>query len=335
MTIAYIITDSGRISAVVKGRSYVVEKDHPNYKDIKKAVNEKNVDVFLSLFSVEKAIVDFTDGQISVRNGVLFYAGKPVHNSLADRILDTMRQGFEASGLLRFLDNLMQNPSKRAVEELYPFLTRKAHYEALPVTEDGCFLAYKSVRDDYNDWHSNTVSFKPSTTVSMQRNEVDDNFGLACSQGYHVGSLSYVAEFHPEGRIIIVKVNPRDVVSVPSDENCTKCRVCSLYVVCDYEGELKKPVYRVDNSNIHLGGRSDNDPIDEDEDDGWSFDDRDEDDDEYLEDLEEESALNAVDEYVSEQGVSVQESIHKSEGRLSLKPESSDKTDPIQDSSLL
>lgn len=79
----------------------------------------------------------------------------------------------------------------------------------------------------------------------------DDNFGVNCSEGFHVGSLAYVTNFHPprpddpqSPRIVVTKQSPEDVVSVPSDSNCTKCRVVKYTVLREYTKELTSTIYR-------------------------------------------------------------------------------------------
>ena len=134
----------------------------------------------------------------------------------------------------------MDNPSGRAVNELYGFL----EHRALPITEDGCLLAYKSVREDWTDWWSGTIINKVGEKVSIGRNRVDDNCDMGCSYGLHAGTIDYVSGYHgTSGHTVIVKINPKDVVSVPLDLDCAKIRVCSYEVVDVYEGELNKPVY--------------------------------------------------------------------------------------------
>jgi hypothetical protein len=83
-------------------------------------------------------------------------------------------------------------------------------------------------------------------------------------------------------KIVIVKINPADVVSVPSDCNYEKLRTCRYEVVGEYQGELLKPLY----SSVF----SEDDYEDEDEDYdndydwGWNEDD---DEEAYAEDDEE------------------------------------------------
>jgi hypothetical protein len=124
------------------------------------------------------------------------------------------------------MENLMLNPSKRAVTELYGFLEKNS----LPITPDGHFLAYKKVRFDYKDCHSGTMDNSVGTVVEMERNAVDDDKDRTCSTGLHFCSQGYLNHFGGE-RIVIVKINPRDVVSIPSDYNDSKGRACRYEVV--------------------------------------------------------------------------------------------------------
>ena len=70
-----------------------------------------------------------------------------------------------------------------------------------------------------------------------------------CSHGLHVGSLDYASDFS-RGKLVVVKVNPKDVVSVPSDCACQKCRVSAYKVVSVFEQEIKAPVVDEDNEPV-------------------------------------------------------------------------------------
>ena len=281
---AAIVTDTGAISVIIDGKSHVADKDHPRYAKIKEALNENDADRILQLINVSSAINDYvsSSGKVSISNGVLHYKfsevdSRPIANSLVDRIVSMMREGFRPDPIVLFLENLMQNPSHRALNELYPFMVGRQHYRPLPITQDGYFLAYKAVRSDFLDWHKGVVDNTPPVPggppriIEMPRNLVDDDWGVDCSEGYHVGSLSYLASFHQnEGKRIVVKVNPRDVVSVPRSET-NKCRVCRYEVLYEYTDELPGLVYGSDGissptlyegHSSSQGGRSDNDALD-------------------------------------------------------------------------
>ena len=140
-----------------------------------------------------------------------------------------MKEGFDVNHLINFLSNLMENPSNRAVRELYDFL----EYGKMPITTDGHFLAYKRVRADYKSVHDGQTDNSIGTILEMPRNQVNDNSHETCSYGLHFCSHEYLKHFSGD-RVVILKVNPRDVVSIPADYNSTKGRACRYEVV----GEL-------------------------------------------------------------------------------------------------
>ncbi len=55
--------------------------------------------------------------------------------------------------------------------------------------------------------------------------------------------LDYVYQYgHGNYRIVVVKIHPKDIVSVPEDYQYQKMRVCKYEVVANYEGELNSYV---------------------------------------------------------------------------------------------
>jgi hypothetical protein len=100
----------------------------------------------------------------------------------------------------------------------------------LPITPDGSFLAYKKIRQDYTDCHTGKMNNSVGQVVEMERNKVDDDQNQTCSTGLHFCSRDYLNHFGGE-RIVIVKINPRDVVSIPNDYNDSKGRACRYEVV--------------------------------------------------------------------------------------------------------
>jgi len=67
----------------------------------------------------------------------------------------------------------------------------------------------------------------------MTRNEVNDDKNQTCSAGLHFCSQDYLNHFGGS-RIMILKINPRDVVSIPTDYKNSKGRCCRYEVI----GEL-------------------------------------------------------------------------------------------------
>ena len=244
MSVPFMWVD-GNLTVILKNKAHQVIPDHTNYKLILEALPTATEDELLELVDIEKAVVTFSQGQVSIVNGKVMFEGEEIHGSISKRILEFMSKGLPFEPLVKFLENLMENPSMQSQQELYDFL----EHENLPITEDGCFLAYKAVRSDFKDKWRGTFDNSVGQVCEMRRAKVDDNRKVGCSQGLHAGALNYVATYgsvDAGDNIVIVKINPEDVVSVPSDCNCEKLRTCKYEVVGLYQGELPKPLYKAE-----------------------------------------------------------------------------------------
>jgi len=178
---------------------------------------------------------------ISVADGIVRYKGQPVNRVLSERMVTMLEEGFDLSPMNAFLHNLMDNTDAELCEELYPFL----EIGKLTLTEDGCFLAYKAVRENFRDIYTGKIDNSVGEIVTMDRNRVDPDRRRTCSFGLHVCSFDYLPHFsNANGHVMVCKVNPRDVVSIPDDYNYTKMRVCRYEVV----GEVTD--YYAKNDNI-------------------------------------------------------------------------------------
>jgi hypothetical protein len=289
MSVPFMFVD-GNLTLVLNNKSYQVLPDHINYKMILDILPTASTEELLKVVDIEKAVATFSDGLVEIKNGQVTYEGEVVHGSISKRILEFMSKGLPFQPLVNFLNNLMENPSMQSQKELYDFL----EHEHLPITEDGHFLAYKAVRNDFKDKYRGAFDNSVGQVVKMQRAKVDDDRARGCSDGLHAGALNYVAGYgsvESGDRIVIVKINPRDVVSVPSDCNCEKLRTCRYEVVGEYQGELLKPLYGAEFSYEDQDDYDDDDnynvddsywdQFDEDEEDDYSEYDNDEDDDQY------------------------------------------------------
>lgn len=196
-------------------------------------------DVFVAL-QPAKTLEKFSQGKLQVdaqRRQILYVADEDtvpyeVNNSLTQRVIDMVRNGDSGvQTLLNFLEKLMENPSRRSVNELYGFLEATD----IEIAEDGDFYAWKKVRPDYMDIHSNTMDNTPGKVLRVARNMVDEDSERTCSFGLHVCSKSYLPSFGscPDNRVVKVKVNPADVVAVPSDYHNAKMRTAGYVVLED------------------------------------------------------------------------------------------------------
>ena len=243
------ILQGDNVVIVIDGEPHTINKTHVTYTKVVDAIKAGLWDQVKELINPAKVLVNYSDGNLQVIDGELFWKGNAFHNALATRIIKMLEEGFNITPMVNFMNNLMRNPSKRAVDELYGFLEKNS----LPITPDGCFLAYKRVRGDYKDCHTGTMDNSVGCVVEMERNMVDDNRDNTCSAGLHFCSHDYLRSFSGE-RTVIVKINPGDVVSIPSDYNNAKGRTCRYEVVGevaqspDDKVEFSKPVQSNANS---------------------------------------------------------------------------------------
>ena len=271
-TPAFILTENS-LTVSVEGKTYTINSGHPSWRQAIESLKRKDYDSLKDLVSVKKAFSAFTGDKVKVIDNQVFFNGEPIHNYLSDKILSFMEKGLPHESLIKFLERLMANPSRRAVNELYAFLSHKN----LPVTDAGTFLAYKSVRSDYTDHYSGNFNNSIGNTLEMTRNNVCDDHNQGCSIGFHAGSLEYASSFGGgESVLLIVEIDPADVVSVPSDCNCQKLRTCKYTVVAKYDGPL--PEHYTKDAQSAYDPQDDSE--DEEYDDGSDWDEDEESDDE-------------------------------------------------------
>ena len=237
MSFPFII-QGNNITVVIGNKPHTIAKSHITYQKVVDAIKAGDWTKVADLVEPKKVVLNYGKGNVSVQGDQLFWKGKPMNNGLATRMITMLQDEFPIEPLVNFMENLMTNPSKRAVDELYGFLEKNS----LPITPDGHFLAYKKVRNDYLDIHSGTMDNSPGKIVEMERNEVDDNKDRTCSSGLHFCSQEYLPSFgnSTDNRVVIVKINPRDVVSIPSDYNNAKGRACRYEVVGEIGNDTDK-----------------------------------------------------------------------------------------------
>lgn len=262
MSFPYIIQGSN-VVVVIGNKTHTINRTHVVYDRLVEAIKAGDWSTVQELAEPKQVVVKYARGNVSIDDRGLSWKGQPLHNALTNRIISMLQEGFSIEPMVAFMDNLMQNPSRRAVDELYGFLEKSN----LPITPDGHFLAYKKVRDNYRDCHSGTIDNSVGQVVEMERNMVDDDKDRTCSSGLHFCSLDYLQHFGGE-RVMILKINPRDVVSIPSDYNDTKGRCCRYEVVGEAQGEPSKEFQR----SVQTNGDS------QETDDDWSEDDFNDDD---------------------------------------------------------
>jgi hypothetical protein len=234
--------NSGHIFLVLDGKDYSINAGNSSFSKALEAYNAKDWESFIYIVNPEirlKSLYASYEG-IEVKDGNLYVFGDPIHSTIAKRVISFIEHGLDCVHLFKFILKLNMNPSKRAVDELYTFL----EHRALPVTDNGNFLAYKAVRVDYTDKYTGKFLNTIDSVLEMPRNKVDDNKENGCSYGFHAGSVDYAKDFmNADGHLMIVEINPADVVSIPTDCQYQKLRTCKYKVVGEYEIDLNDPMY--------------------------------------------------------------------------------------------
>ena len=194
-------------------------------------IEQQQWDALKQLCEPEKIKQSLSTNNFEFTHNAVYYKGKQLTTGFAKRLLELYYKNLDVTPMMQFFENLINNPSYTIVDELYDFITAGA----LPLTPDGHFLAYKKIQHDWKDIYSGKIDHSIGTTVEMPRNQCDDNRENTCSTGLHFCSKQYLNHYGSSqsntDRVVIVKINPADVVAIPPDYNLTKGRACRYEVI--------------------------------------------------------------------------------------------------------
>lgn len=240
-----VVQDQGKdvsVTVFSGGEVYVATLEHPNFKNIITAISEsKPDDEIVSLFDVSIAIGNEfrrLSERVTVNAGNVFFDGDRIDDSLTQTIARFHAEGNpNLEPLVRFLEKVMLNLNPHSREHLYRWLAK--HHFA--IANDGDFYAYKGIRPDgksvsageaiVNGVKMNgNIPNAANSVIEMPRGSVTFDPKVGCSRGLHAGNWSYASTFG-NGNTLLVKINPRDVVSVPTDSSDQKLRVCRYHVI--------------------------------------------------------------------------------------------------------
>lgn len=258
----YLTNATAIVLFLSTGEKIRVEKADPKYAkilgvfDLPADQQEAEVKKILKTTILGKKVVEEYEG-FQIVDDTVHYNGERLPLSLEQKVLSIVEDGLPLGHFEKFWERLQKNPSSSSVNELMDFLS----YKELPITDDGYFIAYRGVRPDYYSVNGNTntkvVQGKVDSnghiwngigeTIEVLRRDVDDNRSQECSYGLHIGSLNYAAGWGQ--KVLVVKVDPADVVSVPKDCHFQKCRVCKYEVLYDFVGEITSSVVKDDGSD--------------------------------------------------------------------------------------
>lgn len=258
-----------------EGELYSALSDHPNWDAIIEAL-EANDPSVVDLFDVSRLVAkrfESLSERVRVRNSRVYFDGDEVDNVLTQQIVRFLDDGLNFDPLVRFYERLAQNPNQESVEQLYRWLSA----QEFTITEDGKIVGYKGVqRNNDGTFESvktgkaivNGVPFNGNIpnnagdVIEMPRADVTFDPDETCSYGLHIGTWEYAKAWGTRGAVLKVLVDPRDVVSVPSDHNGQKLRACRYTVLEVIEQKIQESV--VSSYNSFYGDEDD-------EDDGYDY----------------------------------------------------------------
>ena len=255
----HIKDNSGSYTVVINnGQPHKFDASHPSYAGLVECLQAGDADEFVNLINSGSVIEDWSEGSFECKDGFLFFEDEQVASQPTHRVIELIKGGYDPKPILNFLSLLYDNVSERAVQESYKWSSHKG----LPITEDGMMIGYKGVGiysgDQIIDKNGRTLlpgdhvdiytgkSFRNNVgdKCDMKRRQVCDDHTVGCSSGLHVGTFEYANQWAGStGVVVLVKFNPKDIVSVPSDCKFSKMRVSEYEVISIAREQLEEAVY--------------------------------------------------------------------------------------------
>ena len=242
---AHIITDDG-VNGFAFGKPFAASVDHPNYAAIIQAIKANNYAPIPDLVNQSKAMqarvtMECISDRVKIdaAAGVILYDGYEIHNTLVNHIFRSLADGFDINPTVLLLEHMLENPSKQTIERMFDW------FEAgnMPITEDGYFIAFKRVRNDWTSFYDSKTMHEIGKETSFPRYLCDDNNHNTCSAGLHFCSQGYLPSYcGGEGRVLVLKIHPKDVVAIPFEYGTHKGRACNYLVLAELQEDMREQV---------------------------------------------------------------------------------------------
>lgn len=261
----YIKSNDNSYTVVINNKMYDFSSDHLAHDKLVEAIANDDEKMFVSHYSTEDAFHSWSEGNFVLVDDQIIYDGEPLVQVISDRVIEMIQDKFDVVPMLNFIEKLYSSGDFRVVNELFNFMLHKH----LPITKDGNLIAWKGVQEytgpDFVDYAGRTVTAgdlvdcwtgrirnNPGDTNRMPRHQVENDPRNPCGPGFHCGEIGY-AEGWAKDAILMVEINPADVVSIPEDSSCKKMRCCEQTIVSifnDRREEIAGMKSVVDTSNI-------------------------------------------------------------------------------------
>lgn len=223
------------ITLFIDGELANVDSSHRNYSKLREELlkpdAEQDLERIKMLSSIQAMLKQFQGG-VEISDSDMKFEGKSVNGYIVDKILELIQEDGNVDPYVNFFLNLQNNPNKDVAGDLFKW----CEHGKMPITPDGCIIAFKKVKADFTDCHTGKFDNSPGSILMMPREKCDGSRNNTCSTGFHFCSASYLGSFKGS-KVVAVKVNPADVTAIPHDYNNAKGRCCRYEVVNELSNE--------------------------------------------------------------------------------------------------
>lgn len=215
-----------------EGKTYTCRSSESNFDGVTDALKTNDYPGAVRAFNKKEK------SKIKVKGNDLYFEEEKFDPIFAEAYAVAKDYGLSIDKLELFFKNLADNPSPISVHAFSSFIAKSR----MPITDRGTFLAYKKVNNKFKDIYTDKFDNRPGSVCSMDRFMVDIDQSKTCSTGFHACSYDYLPNFgaNHSDNIVVVEINPVDVVAVPPDYQMTKMRVASYRVLCTLNYFKKK-----------------------------------------------------------------------------------------------
>lgn len=204
----------------------------------------------LNLDALEETVITCSDGS------TITFNDKGISTKEEEYALDlrnlkeftqyAKKHNYSIQPLIEKVTEALEFNNIESMRDLFTFLGKNN----LPITKDGNILAYKILRindvlgKEFVDVYSETVHQKVGDVVTMPKDFVTVDRNIHCAPGLHACAIDYFKSFYikSEHKISLVKIDPRDVCSVPKD-TAAKLRCCKYQILGLIDEEELQAIY--------------------------------------------------------------------------------------------
>lgn len=234
--ISHILSNSG-ITVVFEDGIKMLHKTSPGYGEALVALKQGDISRLREIMDPKENIKLYSGNELSFEeDGSISFEGLRFGSKFTSLVKEAISKKIPWEVLARFFSNCAANPSQRARKEIETFLDS----ENLPITDDGCFLAYKNVTVSGLDGDHGTFDCSIGKTLDYPRDKIRPSAFRGPERGLSVGGLNYTKNGFV-GKAMVVKVNPADLIGVYNSPY-KEAVVCKLSIISDGAEEFSSTI---------------------------------------------------------------------------------------------